>query len=137
MVNEKQHIKDRILEQLYNAGGRTVSGVRLSEILGVSRVAVWKQINAIKKSGIQIVSTPKGYTLSSARDLLLPFCFQKPLQDRVFYFNELGSTMDQARTLAKDGAPHLSVVIAENQTGGRGRASEHFRQTADLHRTGG
>ncbi len=55
------------------------------------------------------------------KDLLLPFCFNKKFQNRIFHFQELESTMDKAKILAKNGAPHLSVVIAENQTMGRGR----------------
>lgn len=36
-------------------------------------------------------------------------------------FDEIGSTMDEARSLAKKGAPHLSLVVANRQTKGRGR----------------
>ncbi|MBI5843846.1 MAG: biotin--[acetyl-CoA-carboxylase] ligase [Deltaproteobacteria bacterium] len=36
-------------------------------------------------------------------------------------FDETGSTMDEARSLAKSGAPHMSIVVARRQTKGRGR----------------
>ncbi len=121
MVNEKKNIKDSILEMLYKSCGQTVSGVQLSKDLGISRVAVWKHITALKESGVDVVSHPRGYALPDALDLLFPFCFEKPLQKRIFHFNELETTMDKARSLAKEGASHLSVVIAENQTVGRGR----------------
>lgn len=126
MVNRKQHIRNTILELLYKASGETVSGVHLSETLGISRVAVWKHINALKQSGFDIVSQPKGYSLLNHRDLLMPFCFKEPLQHRIFYFNELESTMDKARELAKNGAPHLSVIIADNQTASRGRLNRKW-----------
>lgn len=126
MVNEKKHIKDKILKLLYDSGGQTISGVRISRDLGVSRVAVWKHITALKESGINIESRPKGYVLPQPCDLLQPFCFDKPLRDAIFYFPQLDSTMDTARSLAKKGAPHLSVVIAENQSGSRGRLNRKW-----------
>lgn len=126
MVNEKQDIKKQILELLYAEPGKTVSGVQLSDILGVSRVAVWKHIKALQASGVGIESGPNGYTLPQSNDLLLPFCFDEPFQDRIFYFKTLGSTMDKARELAKKKAPHLSLVIAEDQTGGRGRLNRQW-----------
>ena len=39
----------------------------------------------------------------------------------VLYHETLDSTMDEARRLADDGAPEGTVVIAEKQSGGRGR----------------
>ncbi|MCK5696199.1 MAG: biotin--[acetyl-CoA-carboxylase] ligase, partial [Desulfobacula sp.] len=59
-------------------------------------------------------------------DLLLPFCFKKEFQNEIFHFQELETTMDKARFLAKNDAPHLSVVIAENQTIGRGRLNRKW-----------
>lgn len=125
MVNETQNIKTKILEILYQAKEDTISGVKLSEVLQVSRVAVWKHITALKESGFDIESRAKGYVLLTPDDLLLPFCFKESLQDRIFHFQTLDSTMDKAKRLAKD-APHLSVVIAENQTTGRGRLNRKW-----------
>jgi len=121
MVNKEIHIKDEILKILFLAKAETVSGVRLSELLNISRVAVWKHISALKESGFHIESRPRGYVLLNPDDLLLPFCFGPELKNRIFHFQELESTMDQAKLLAKGNAAHLSVVIAENQTLGRGR----------------
>ena len=121
MVNKETPIKDEILKILFLAKGETVSGVRLSEMLNISRVAVWKHISALKETGVDVASRPRGYALLNPDDLLLPFCFKAGFHDRIFHFQELESTMDQAKLLAKSQAPHLSVVIAENQTTGRGR----------------
>ena len=126
MVNEQKNIKDAILKLLYLAKGEIVSGVKLSEALNVSRVAVWKHIKALKESGVYIDSHPKGYALLNHDDLLLPFCFKKEFQKIIFHFQELESTMDKAKFLAKNDAPHLSVVIAENQTTGRGRLNRKW-----------
>ena len=126
MVNEQKNIRQDILKILYRAKGETISGVRLSEILDISRVAVWKHITSLKESGVEIESRPKGYGLLNPDDLLMPVCFREEFQDRIFHFPELESTMDQARLLAKKGARHLSVVIAENQTLGRGRLNRKW-----------
>ena len=126
MVNKQKNTKENILKILYKAKGKTISGVKLSDTLNISRVAVWKQIKAIKKSGFDIESRPKGYVLLNHNDLLLPFCFREEFQDRIFHFQELETTMDKAKSLAKNNAPHLSVVIAENQTTGRGRLNRKW-----------
>ncbi|MCF8090990.1 MAG: biotin--[acetyl-CoA-carboxylase] ligase [Desulfotignum sp.] len=121
MVNQIQNMRQKILAALYKENGGTVSGVQLSGITGISRVAVWKHINALKKEGFKIEPCPKGYFLPDPDDLLLPFCFDRPLSDRIFYFPQVATTMDKARELARQGVPHLSCVVAEHQTHGRGR----------------
>ncbi len=127
-------MRNRILELLYLEKGSTVSGVTLSALTGISRVAVWKHITALKKEGFTIGSGPKGYHLMDCQDLLLPFCFddpladnaEAPLKDRIFYFPQVETTMDTARKLARQGAPHLGCVVAEHQTRGRGRLNREW-----------
>jgi BirA family transcriptional regulator, biotin operon repressor / biotin---[acetyl-CoA-carboxylase] ligase len=134
MVNQTQHMRHRILELLYREKGGTVSGVALSASTGISRVAVWKHISALKKEGFTIGSGPKGYHLMDCQDLLLPFCFddpladhaEAPLKDRIFYFPQVETTMDTARKLARQGAPRLGCVVAEHQTRGRGRLNREW-----------
>jgi BirA family transcriptional regulator, biotin operon repressor / biotin---[acetyl-CoA-carboxylase] ligase len=127
MVNKENiNIKDQLILRLFKADGRTLSGVQLSNELGMSRVAVWKHITALKATGVDIDSGPKGYTLSNPEDLLFPFCFKPKLQNRIFHFQAVDTTMDKARALAKSGAEHLSLVIAENQTCGRGRLNRKW-----------
>lgn len=119
MVNEIENIKEKILKDLYRAKGKHISGVSLSNTLNISRTAIWKHINALKQKGFAIVSCPKGYMLKNHDDLLTPFCFDNPKQ--FFYFHKLTSTMDKAYELSLKGVENLSVVIAEQQTKGRGR----------------
>ncbi|MCG8566256.1 MAG: biotin--[acetyl-CoA-carboxylase] ligase, partial [Desulfobacterales bacterium] len=118
--------RTEILKHIYDAGENTISGVRLSERTGISRVAVWKHINALKGKGFDIKSGPKGYRLAHARDLLHPFCFSPELRDRILYYPELTSTMDRARELAREGAAHLTCVVAEHQSKGRGRLNRKW-----------
>jgi BirA family biotin operon repressor/biotin-[acetyl-CoA-carboxylase] ligase len=126
MVNEQKNNKEKILKILYLAKGKTISGVSLSDALSISRVAVWKHIKTLKESGYGVESRPKGYVLLNPDDLLMPFCFKKEFQNKIFHFQELETTMDKAKSLAKNDAPHLSVVIAENQTTGRGRLNRKW-----------
>ena len=118
-------MKERILHFLYKNNGRVVSGTLLSEHLGVSRVAVWKHIKKLKQSGLPVVSTRCGYALKHPGDLLLPFCFADRA-NQIYHFMETASTMDKAKELAREGAPHLSLVTSERQTGGRGRLNREW-----------
>jgi BirA family biotin operon repressor/biotin-[acetyl-CoA-carboxylase] ligase len=113
--------RQKILKALYQSDGEPVSGVKISEVAGISRVAVWKHIKALKQAGVDIEALPTGYKLQDAGNLLYPFCFPTHLQDRIFHFPELNSTMDQARKMTRQGLPHVSCVIAEVQTSSRGR----------------
>jgi BirA family biotin operon repressor/biotin-[acetyl-CoA-carboxylase] ligase len=97
-----------------------ISGEVLGRTLGVSRVAVWKQVKELRSLGYDVVATPGGYRLQSSPDLLLPGEFPG-WEDKVHHFAEVDSTMRVARELARKGAPHGSLVTAEIQTGGRGR----------------
>lgn len=126
MVNQILHTRQLILERFYREKGRTVSGVQLSEEIGISRVAVWKHIQALKKQGFKIESSPRGYFLADPENLLLPACFDPPLSERIHYFPQVTTTMDKARELARQGAPHLSCVVTEHQTRGRGRLNRRW-----------
>ena len=110
-----------IVKALYRSAGVPVSGVALSQATGISRVAVWKHIKALKETGIEIDAMPTGYQLKDPGSLLYPFCFPENLKKNIHYFPCLDSTMDQARALARDGAGHASCVVAQTQTHSRGR----------------
>ncbi len=118
--------RQTILNCLYQAKGETVSGMRISERTGISRVAVWKHIKALKDDGIEILSGPTGYRLPHGEDLLEPFCFSRAIGDRIHHFQEVDSTMDKARSLATEGAPHMSCVVSEFQTQSRGRLNRQW-----------
>jgi BirA family biotin operon repressor/biotin-[acetyl-CoA-carboxylase] ligase len=97
-----------------------VSGEILSARLGISRVAVWKHIKKLQEVGYNIEATPKGYLFISAPDALYPWEFEEK-EYRVHYFDEVDSTMDIARELARKDCPHFTVVVAGRQKQGRGR----------------
>jgi len=120
-VNET---RKQILKALRDYGDY-LSGEMLSERLGISRVSIWKHICSLKEDGYVIDTSARGYRLVSSPDLLLPYEFPG-LEERIYYFSEIGSTMDLARELAKKGAKEGTIVIAEVQTHGRGRLSREW-----------
>jgi BirA family biotin operon repressor/biotin-[acetyl-CoA-carboxylase] ligase len=111
--------KQKIYNLLSQADG-VISGETLSAELGVSRVSIWKHIQGLIHSGIPIVSSPKGYRMPPDPDSLVPWAFDA-WQDRIHYFQETGSTMDEAMVMARKGCIDFTVVVAQRQTCGRGR----------------
>lgn len=116
---------ERILERLL--AGETVSGQAISAELGVTRAAVWKQIEQLRALGFVIESQGKqGYRLLSCPDSLMAPVIARGLQTRwagrqIVYLPSVDSTNRRARQLAAEGAPHGTLVIADEQTAGRGR----------------
>jgi BirA family transcriptional regulator, biotin operon repressor / biotin---[acetyl-CoA-carboxylase] ligase len=97
-----------------------VSGEIFSARLGISRVSVWKHIKKLREVGYNIEATPKGYLFISAPDVPYPWEFGEK-EHNIHYFDEVDSTMDIARELARNQCPHFTVVIAGRQKKGRGR----------------
>ena len=112
-------MKGQILNIL-RAEKNVVSGENLSGRFGISRVSVWKHIKKLQEVGYHIEATPKGYLFISAPDALYPWEFWEK-EHNIHYFEEVDSTMDVARELARKQCPHFTVVIAGRQKKGRGR----------------
>ena len=104
-----------------------LSGQDLSDILKISRVAVWKHIKKIRSLGYVIESKQKrGYKFLSATDKLLPWEVTKNLTTkfigkRIYYFDEINSTQNFALELSTKDNENGTVVIAEKQNDGKGR----------------
>ncbi|WEG14975.1 biotin--[acetyl-CoA-carboxylase] ligase [Pullulanibacillus sp. KACC 23026] len=104
-----------------------ISGQAISEQLGVSRTAVWKQIQGLIELGYEIESVQKlGYRLIRTPDVLTEAEIEDQLETeflgRSLHIHEsIPSTQKLAHYLAEDKAVHGTVILAEEQTGGRGR----------------
>ena len=118
--------------QILRGAADAISGERLAAQLGVSRAAVWKRIHRLKARGYGIEGSPRrGYRLLAIPDKLLPEEVLQGLKTRLFtgpvhHFETLDSTNDLAKALAAQGAPEGTVVVAEAQTGGRGRLGREW-----------
>ncbi|MDI6710653.1 MAG: biotin--[acetyl-CoA-carboxylase] ligase [Thermoanaerobacterales bacterium] len=121
-------MKERILEILREHAPGAVSGEDLARRLGLSRTAVWKHVAALRRDGYPIAAAPRsGYRLTGeGPDRLTAEAVQPLLTTGVLgrsydYLAEVDSTNNRAKDLARAGAPEGTVVLAERQTGGRGR----------------
>lgn len=118
--------RDSVLAALKAAGDAGVSGESLAGELGVSRVAVAKHVKVLRSAGYGIVAElGVGYRLVSVPDAPLPAevapALESVLWVRLEGGGETASTNDDARALARHGAPEGTVVLASRQTAGRGR----------------
>lgn len=124
MTTNKRHELIAILAEQDN---QYISGQALSEKLEVSRTAIWKHINELKKDGYQFESVPKkGYRLIAKPKKLNESTIKwglntKWLGRRIEFRQEVASTQDLAHELARKGAEHGTIVTANQQLSGRGR----------------
>lgn len=130
-------LKEQVLTLLLENTGQPVSGSEMAARLGVTRNAVWKAIRQLTADGCRIeAATNRGYTLSDTADPLIAPLIQKDLTTvrlgREIRIEEtLDSTNDHAKRLAARGAPDGTVVIARQQTGGKGRRGRNFFSPPD------
>ena len=119
--------KDDILLALRSSRSGFVSGADLAASTGVSRTAVWKHIKKLEREGYLIEAIPsKGYRLTSSPDVMIVSDLKRGLKARtigreIVHLTETASTNTLAMDLAHKGAADGTVVIAETQTGGKGR----------------
>ena len=124
--------KTTIVEMLKNAGENFISGESIAGELGISRTAVWKHIQTLRDNGYEILSkVRRGYKLKDAPDLLLPSEIQIGLDTEIIgkemeYRPSVDSTNRVAKKLAYHGAAEGTIVVAEEQTGGKGRLDRIF-----------
>jgi BirA family biotin operon repressor/biotin-[acetyl-CoA-carboxylase] ligase len=117
-------MKARIIKILKDTKG-IVSGQALSAQLGISRVSIWKHIQKLQALGYDILATAKGYRLKNSPDVPYPWEFPGR-ESRIIYHEELTSTMDAAKNLARKGCPDFTTVIAGRQVSGRGRLKREW-----------
>jgi BirA family biotin operon repressor/biotin-[acetyl-CoA-carboxylase] ligase len=122
----------RVLTFLKTHDTEYLSGQDLSDVLRISRVAVWKHIKKIQLLGYTVESKQKeGYKLTANSDLLLPWEIvsgikTKTLGQQAYYFDSIDSTQNQAMKMANDPKNNGAIIIAEKQTGGKGRSGRKW-----------
>jgi BirA family biotin operon repressor/biotin-[acetyl-CoA-carboxylase] ligase len=109
-----------------------ISGARIAREIGVSRSAVWRWVMALRELGVKVKGKPAtGYFLESVADILTPANLRDGLRGslfgkRILHFFRTDSTNRVAVDLAHAGEPEGAVVLAEEQTAGRGRAGRSW-----------
>lgn len=126
-------LKQRVLRILEKNRGRNVNGALMAERLSVSRTAIWKIIKQLQDDGYKINAVRNlGYCLEYSNDILsaesiAPYLLGKA---RSFKLLDVRKTVTSTNTLAKEmavsGASEGTVIIACEQTEGRGRMGRSF-----------
>ncbi len=120
-------MKSELLRILREAGDECVSGQSLCERFGVSRQAVWKNITQLKEKGFEIESVSnKGYKLKSEPDILNAPAIESYLPKdcickKAVTYDTIDSTNTKAKQLAEAGEPEGILLVADEQTNGKGR----------------
>lgn len=128
-------MKEKILTLLKNSKDY-ISGQEICNQMGVSRTAIWKNINALKNEGYEIDSvTNKGYRLISEPDIInenriREYLHTKWLAKNIIYTPVIDSTNTRAKQLGEEGAEHGTLVVTECQTAGKGRRGRTWESPA-------
>ncbi|MEA1960361.1 MAG: biotin--[acetyl-CoA-carboxylase] ligase [Bacillota bacterium] len=126
-------MRQKILNELFNAEGRYISGNELAKRFGISRVAVWKHMEALKAEGFQIEGLKnKGYCLHHTEEMV---CVEEVLRElgsseigsHIESFPTLTSTNQKAHEMLRAGSVLPgSVILSRTQTGGKGRRGREW-----------
>jgi len=120
-----------IIRLLKGAGAGYTSGQLLSGALGISRAAVWKHVETLRRAGFSIEASPsKGYRLGGP----LPYnaievasaLSTEFVGGRLLFFESIDSTNRRAFELGRAGEPEGTAVIADGQTDGKGRMGRRW-----------
>ncbi|MCR5107741.1 MAG: biotin--[acetyl-CoA-carboxylase] ligase [Lachnospiraceae bacterium] len=134
--------RDKIIQELEKNKGVFISGEELAKRCNVSRNAVWKNINELKKNGYSIRSVNnRGYMLEKESDIIsksgvILYLLKDPLYEtakdnteRIFVYEELDSTNTEAKRNLFFSDRHMinkTVIIAKKQTAGIGHRGSDF-----------
>lgn len=120
-------VRTKLIEALSSANGDFISGQHIADFIGCSRTAVWKHIEELREEGYIIEAVRnKGYRILSASENVSASTIQLGLQTKVLgknihYEETVETTQTIAHRLANEGAPEGTLVVAEEQLGGKGR----------------
>ncbi|MDD4956742.1 MAG: biotin--[acetyl-CoA-carboxylase] ligase [Candidatus Omnitrophica bacterium] len=123
----------KLIDVLMDKADEFVSGEEISRGMGITRAAIWKYMDRLRSSGYIIEASPrKGYMLKRTPDKMLKNSILHGLGTSLFgkagmyVYDAVGSTNDKAYEIAEGGAPEGVVVIAEQQTSGKGRVGRKW-----------
>ena len=129
--------KEKLLALLEDSKGTFFSGEEIARTLQVSRAAVWKAVNALREDGYTVdAATNKGYRLSPDSDILSPQGIRRFLKPEyrdldLTVLPTAPSTNALVREKANQGRPEGCIIVAREQTAGRGRYGRQFFSPVD------
>jgi len=134
---------DALLALLSDNTMIVISGAKIAREIGVTRGTVWNWSEKLRALGVRVKGhAGTGYQIERVPDILAPKLLHRrlhpgPLGKRVYHFFKIDSTNSVAMTLGERGEPHGTVIIAEEQTAGRGRAGHtwHSEKTNGIYMT--
>ena len=119
---------DALLTLLAENSTIVISGGQIAKEIGVTRQQVWRWVTKLRELGVRVKGhTATGYHIERVPDILAPQLLSHrlagtPFARRIYHFFKIDSTNTVAMNLGEAGEPHGAVVLAEEQTAGRGRA---------------
>jgi len=125
-------LKHQVLAILEENRGTYINGAKLAEKLYVTRSSIWKAIKALQKENYRIEAvTNKGYRLLPDNDIvsaesIKPFLNSLASKYLLDVRQTVSSTNTIAKELASKGAREGTVILALEQTEGRGRMGRSF-----------
>jgi BirA family biotin operon repressor/biotin-[acetyl-CoA-carboxylase] ligase len=134
---------DALLTLLVENSTIVISGAKIAKEIGETRQQVWRWIQKLRSLGVRVKGHPRtGYHLERMPDILVPQLLihrlhGTPFARRVYHFFKVDSTNTVAMRLGEEGEAHGAVVLAEEQTAGRGRAGRAWisEKSAGIHCT--
>ncbi|MBM7598381.1 BirA family biotin operon repressor/biotin-[acetyl-CoA-carboxylase] ligase [Virgibacillus halotolerans] len=124
--------RNKLIELLANNQDDYISGQVLSDKLKISRSGIWKHMKELEKDGYTIEGkSKKGYRILDYPDKLSENTLQWGLNTKwigktIIHKQSIPSTQIIAHQVALEGASHGTVVIADEQTMGKGRMNRHW-----------
>lgn len=118
---------DKLISVLVKNATVVLPGPKIASQIGVTRSTVWNYVGKLRALGVEIQGhTSSGYQLRTLPDILAPSLIEPELGDneighKIIHYFRIDSTNDAALSLAVEGAAEGTVVVAEEQTAGRGR----------------
>ncbi len=132
---------DALLALLADHPLSVISGEKIAREINVTRHTVWRWVQALRELGVKVKGQPgEGYRIEQVPDVLVPQLLRQRLAGtmfgkRIHHFFKVDSTNSVAMRLGQDDEPHGSLVIAEEQTAGRGRVGRawHSEKTSGIY----
>jgi BirA family biotin operon repressor/biotin-[acetyl-CoA-carboxylase] ligase len=134
---------DALLTLLAENSTIVVSGPKIAKEIGATRQQVWRWVQQLRALGVRVKGhSGTGYHIERVPDILAPQMLSHRLMGtafarRIYHFFKVDSTNTVAMRLGEEGEPHGAVVLAEEQTAGRGRAGRSWisEKSAGIHCT--